>query len=133
MTACAVVIKTGTHTYMGSLIHDCVINEKTKHYKTTLNRNLIKLFGDNDWTAINWEQRKQLRHKPLCLKLHDYYSSHKKPLPIGIEFLSNITGSVNKQKAGFKTKVKIALEALVKVGFLKSYSIERDILKIERT
>ena len=29
MTACAVVIKTGRQTYMGSLIHDCLIDEQT--------------------------------------------------------------------------------------------------------
>jgi hypothetical protein len=133
MTACAVVIKTGRHTYGGSLIHDFVIDERTKHYKLTLNRHLIKLFGDCDWTAINWDQRKQLRHKPLCQKLHDYYSSHEQPLPLSIGFLSDITGSVNKQKADFKRKIKIALEELVKIGFLRSYSIERDIVKVERT
>jgi hypothetical protein len=132
MTACAVVIKTGTHTYGGSLIHDFAIDERTKLYKLTLNRHLIKLFGDNDWTAINWEQRKQLRHKPLCQKLHDYYSSHEQPLPVSIGFLSDITGSVNKQKAGFKAKVKTALEELVKIGFLREYSIEGDIVKVER-
>ena len=133
MIACAVVIETSTQTYMGSVIHGCVIDKRTKLYKLNLNRHLIKLFGDNDWTAINWEQRKLLRNKPLCLKLHDYYSSHKQPLPVSLEFLSSITGSVNKQKADFKRKIKIALEELVKIGFLRSYSIEGDIVKIERT
>ena len=133
MIACAVVIKTGTRTYMGSLIGGCDINERTKVYRLDLNRNLIKLFGDNDWTAIDWEQRKQLRNKPLSLKLHDYYSSHEKPLPISLDFLSNITGSKNKQKADFKRKTKIALDELVKIGFLKEYSIERNIVKIERS
>jgi TrfA protein len=132
MTACAVVIKTGGHTYGGNLIHNFVIDEATKNYKVTLNRHLTKLFGDNDWTAINWEQRKQLRHKPLCLKLHDYYSSHEKPLHISLEFLSDLTGSVNKQKADFKRQVKTALEELVRIGFLRSYSIERNTVKVER-
>jgi hypothetical protein len=132
MTACAVVIKTGTHTYMGSLIHDCVIDERTKLYKLTLNRHLIKLFGDDDWTAIDWEQRKQLRNKPLCLKLHEYYSSHETPYPVSLEFLSDLTGSENKQKADFKRKIKTALEGLVKIGFLKSWSIESDIVKVEK-
>jgi TrfA protein len=131
MTACAVVIKTGTHTYGGSLIHDFVIDERTKHYKLTLNRHLIKLFGDCDWTAIDWEQRKQLRNKPLCLKLHEYYSSHDKPFPVSLEFLSDLTGCRNSQKASFKRQIKTALEELVKIGFLKSYSIEGDIVKIE--
>jgi TrfA protein len=132
MTACAVVIKTGRQTYMGSLIHDCLIDEQTKHYKITLNRHLIKLFGEDDWTAIDWEQRKQLRQKPLCLKLHEYYSSHDKPLPISLEFLSALTGSENKQKADFKRKVKTALEGLIKIGFLKGYEIESDVVKVER-
>ena len=132
MIACAVVIKTGTRTYMGSLIGGCDINEHTKVYRLDLNRHLVKLFGENDWTAIDWEQRKQLRHKPLCLKLHDYYSSHEQPLPVSIEFLSDITGSVNKQKADFKRKVKTALEELVKISFLRGYSIERNIVKVER-
>jgi hypothetical protein len=133
MTACAVVIETDTYTYGGNLIHNFVIEKGTKLYKLTLNRHLIKLFGDCDWTAINWEQRKQLRHKPLCLKLHDYYSSHEKPLPIGLEFLSDLTGSENKQKASFKRQVKTALEGLVKIGFLKSWSIDNDIVKVKRT
>jgi hypothetical protein len=133
MIACAVVIKMGTRTYMGSLIGGCDINEHTKVYRLDLNRHLVKLFGENDWTAINWEQRKQLRHKPLCLKLHDYYSSHEKPLPVSIEFLLNITGSTNSQKASFKRQVKTALEELIKIGFLRSYSIEGNIVKVEHT
>jgi hypothetical protein len=132
MIACAVVIKTGTRTYMGSLISGCDINEQTKVYRLDLNRHLVKLFGENDWTAINWEQRKRLRHKPLCLKLHDYYSSHDKPLPVSIEFLLNITGSTNSQKASFKRQVKTALEELVKIGFLKEYFLKGNIVSVER-
>jgi hypothetical protein len=132
MIACAIIIDTNTKTYGGSLIHGYVLDKRTKVYRLDLNRHLIKLFGDNDWTAINWEQRKQLRHKPLCLKLHDYYSSHEKPFPVSLEFLSDLAGSVNKQKADFKRKVGTALEELVKIGLLKSYSIERNIVKVER-
>lgn len=132
MTACLVEVETERYIYGKSLIEGFVIDKDTNEYRVKLSRHLIKLFGDNDWTAIDWEQRRQLKSKPLCLKLHDYYSSHEKPLPISLGFLSNITGSVNKQKAGFKAKVKIALEELIKVGFLRSYSIEGDIVKVER-
>ena len=133
MIACAVVIKTDRSTYGGNLIHNFVIDEITKCYKIMLNRHLIKLFADNDWTAIDWEQRKQLKHKPLCLKLHNYYSSHEKPLPVSLEFLLNITGSTNSQKADFKRKVKAALEELVKIDFLKGSSIEGDMVNVERS
>ena len=132
MTACLVRIETERYIYGESLIEGFVIDKDTNQYRVKLGRHLTKLFGDCEWTAIDWEQRKQLRNKPLCLKLHEYYSSHEKPLPVSLEFLSNITGSANKQKAGFKTKVKTALEQLIKIGFLRSYSIEGNIMKFER-
>jgi hypothetical protein len=132
MTACLVRIETERYVYGESLIEGFVIDKDTNQYRVKLSRHLVKLFGDCDWTAIDWEQRKQLRNKPLSLKLHDYYSSHDKPFPVSLEFLSDLTGSVNKQKADFKRKVKTALEELVRIGFLRSYSIEGDIVKVER-
>ena len=132
MIACMVVINMSTQTYMGNLIQGCLIDERTKVYQLSLNRHLIKLFGDSDWTALDWAHRKQLKNKPLCLKLHEYYSSHGKPLPVSLEFLSNISGSTNSQKASFKRQVKTALEELVKIGFFGSYSIEGNIVKVER-
>ena len=132
MTACLVEVETERYIYGKSLIEGFVIDKDTNQYRVKLSRHLIKLFGDNDWTAIDWEQRKQLRNKPLCLKLHDYYSSHEKPFPISLGFLLDLTGSVNKQKADFKRKVKTALEELVRIGFLRSYSIEQNIVKVER-
>jgi TrfA protein len=132
MTICLVRIETERYIYGESLIEGFVIDKDTNQYEIRLSRHLIKLFGDCDWTAINWEQRKQLRNKPLSLKLHDYYSSHDKPFPVSLEFLSDFTGSVNKQKADFKRKVKTALEELVRIGFLRGYSIERNIVKVER-
>ena len=133
MTACLVRIETEKYIYGKSLIEGFVIDKDTNQYRVKLSRHLIKLFGDNDWTAINWEERKQLRNKPLCLKLHDYYSSHEKPLSVSIEFLLNITGSTNSQKASFKRQVKTALEELVKIGFLRSYSIKGNMVNVERS
>lgn len=132
LTACLVKIEGNRYVYGGSLIDDFVIDKDSKHYKITLNRQLIRLFGENDWTAINWEQRKQLRQKPLALKLHEYYSSHTRPVPLTIEFLHDITGSNNSQMKDFKRKVKAALDELVKIGFLASYQFEDDKVTVER-
>jgi len=132
LTACLVKIEGNRYVYGGSLIDDFVIDKDTKHYKITLNRQLIRLFGENNWTAINWEQRKQLRQKPLALKLHEYYSSHARPLPVTLQFLQDITGSQTKEKFKFKQSLKTALEALVKIGFLASYIIEGDKVTVER-
>lgn len=132
LTACVVEISYNNKMYGGSLIYEFRIDENTKHYKISLNRNLINLFGESDWTAINWTQRKQLKAKPLASKLHEYYSSHESPKPVTIEFLYNITGSRNSQAASFKRQVKNAFDALVKISFLESYSIDGDIVTVKR-
>jgi len=87
MTACMVKIENDRSIYGGNLVHTFNIDKDTKHYKVQLNRDLIRLFGENDWTAINWEQRKQLKNKPLSLKLHEYYSSHEYPKPVSFDFI----------------------------------------------
>lgn len=132
LTDCTVRIETSRMEYGGHLIDEYKVDKETKHYKITLNKKLIHLFGENDWTAINWEQRKQLRQKPLASKLHEYYSSHQHPKSVTFDFLHNITGSDNKAKRSFKVKVKAALEALVKIGFLSSYKVEEDLVTVER-
>jgi TrfA protein len=132
LTACVVEISYSKKLYGGSLIYEFRVDEETKHYKIFLNRNLINLFGESDWTAINWAQRKQLKTKPLASKLHEYYSSHEYPKPVTIKFLYKMTGSRNSQTASFKRQVKSALDALIKIGFLDSFRIENDLITVKR-
>jgi len=132
LMACGVEIESDRYIYAGSLVDNFVIDKLTKHYKLTLNKKLINIFGDNDWTAVNWEQRKQLRSKPLAQKLHEYFSSHERPLPVTVPFLHDITGSKTKEKFKFKQSLKAALDALVKINFLASYKVEGDKVTVER-
>jgi TrfA protein len=132
LTACMVEIETSKLIYGGSLIDDFVIDKDTKRYKITLNKKLINIFGENDWTALNWEQRKKLRNKPLALSLHEYYSTHEFPKPLTVEFLYNKTGSTNSDRYGFKRDLKKALEEIIKIGFLESYSVEGNLVTVKR-
>jgi TrfA protein len=132
LTDCTVRIETSQIEYGGHLIEEYKVDKDTKHYKIILNKKLIRLFDKNDWTAINWEQRKQLRRKPLASKLHEYYSSHEFPKAISFEFLYRITGSQNRQLADFKRKVKAALDELIKISFLESYKIEGNLVTVKR-
>jgi len=129
--ACMVEIShNGSRTYFSSLIDSGAKDELTSHYTIQLNRQLIKLYGQNTW--VDWEQRLQLRKKPLAQALHSYYSSHKKPYPVKIETLHQLSGSKNKQMANFKTKIASALDELVKIDFVKSYSINGDMVIVKR-
>ena len=132
MTACVLTVTNERYTFSDRIIDRFVIDEASKHYKITIGRHTIKLFGDNDWTAVEYKQRRLLSRKPLALALHGYYSSHEKPLPVSIEFLASITGSTNNQKASFKRQIKIALGELVKIGSIKSYEIDSNMIVVNR-
>jgi len=132
LTACAVQITHDGKTYFGPLVKSGLKDEITSHYRIELNRELIRLFGDNQWTALDWQQRQQLRGKHLSQALHAFYSSHKTPFPIKLDTLRGYVGSKNHQKAGFKAKLRTALDELVNIGFLSGYSITDDIVSVKR-
>lgn len=132
LTACAVQITHESKTYFGPLVKSGLKDELTSHYRIELNRELIRLFGENQWTALDWQQRQDLRGKHLAQALHAFYSSHKQPFPIKLDTLRSYVGSKNQQKAGFKIKLRSALDELVNIGFLTSYQLTGDLISVER-
>ena len=133
LTACVVEITHEGKTYFGPLVKSGLKDELTSHYRVELNRELIRLFGDNQWTALDWQQRQQLRGKHLAQALHAFYSSHRQPFPVKLDTLRGYVGSKNRQKAGFKVKLRAALDELVQIGFLAHYKIEVDIVAVGRS
>jgi len=119
-------------TYFGTLIDSGVKDELTKHYVIKLNPDLMRLYGETQWTALHWDTRLGLRRKPLAQALHGYYSSHQRPHPVKLSTLRDYTGSRNPQPASFKRQVKQALEELVKIQFLSHYQIKDDLVTVWR-
>ena len=119
-------------TYFGPLIKSGLKDELTSHYTIELNRELIRLYGDTQWTAIDWQQRLELRKKPLAQALHAFYSSHKQPFPVRLATLQRLTGSRNAQTSDFKRQCRKALDELVRIGFLMSYSIDTESALVRR-
>jgi hypothetical protein len=132
LTACAVEITHEGKRYFGSLIESGAKDEITSHYTIKLNRQLIRLYSESSWTAIDWKQRLQIKRKPLAQALHDYYNTHKVPFSVKLATLQQLTGSRNKQMADFKRQCRAALEELIKIGFLESYTFEGDIVSVKR-
>lgn len=132
LTACAVEVTHNNKTYFGPLIKSGAKDELTGHYAIELNRGIIKLFGDSQWTALDWKQRQEFRGKPLTQALHAFYSSHREPFPVKLNTLQAYTASRNKQAAGFKRRIRIALEELVAAGFLSDYTITGDLVSVRR-
>lgn len=133
LIACAVEITHEGKTYAGPLVEGSKKDETTSRYSVRLNRDLIKLYGETQWTAIDWRQRQLLRRKPLAQALHAFYSSHRQPLPVKLATLQRLTGSRNAQTADFKRQCRKAHDELVSVGFLTGYSIEQDMVEVSRS
>jgi TrfA protein len=132
LTATAVEITHEGKTYFGSLIKSGAKAELTAHYSIELNRDLIRLYGESQWTAIDWQQRITLRRKPLAQALHAYYSSHRIPYPVKLETLQRLTGGRTARPAEFKRLCRAALDELVKISFLQGYNIEGDTVTVSR-
>jgi TrfA protein len=133
LTLCRTRIKTEKYSYIGGLINSYIVENSTQKYSVSLDKEAIKLYSSNDWEGINWNQRLQLRGKPLAQALHSYYSSHREPFPVSLAMLKEITGSKVKQDADFKRRCRTALDDLVEIGFLKNGEISKNIVLVDRT
>lgn len=131
LVACAVIIDSKTKKYIGNLLASWKKDQETRSYKLTLNPDTVKLYGWNDWTAIDWEQRQELRGKPLALWLHGFYSTHARPHPLKIETLHQLCGSANKDIHDFKRQLTGAFADLEAATGIKA-TIESDLVVVER-
>jgi hypothetical protein len=68
----------------------------------------------------------------LAQALHAFFSTHAKPFPIKLATLKEVTGSRNPQLASFKRQMRHALNELVTLGFLLSFDIEGDLVRVQR-
>ncbi len=124
LTATSVaVVKEGKRVFWDSLIRRGEGDLETGRYAIEISRDLAKLF-ERGFTRVEWEQRRKLLHKPLAQWLQFYYTSHAKPLPVSIDFIRETSGSVNKDKRGFKRRLKEALDQIQAVGVISEWRID---------
>ncbi len=114
LTGCAVIIKIDHLTFTGSLISSYLRDDETKLYKINFDPQTLKLYRPNDWTAIQREERQQLKGKPLALWLHGFYSSHAKPYPYKVDTIRQLSGSRTQQKNTLRQPSKGPLPTLPK-------------------
>ena len=127
---CLVEITHNRLTYGGSLL-EFYRDEDTGRYHLEVNSKINALYNAG-WTATDWQQRKALSRKPLALWLHGFYASHADPYPVSVEKLREWSGSRNKQLAGFKRKLKAALEDLKAIGAILDFEIKDGLVYVKR-
>ena len=134
LIACLVKIKSGKYVFTGSLLYKCLKDEATGDYQLSLDKDTLKLYGDNNWTGIEWEQRQALMRKPLALWLHGYFASHAAPFPIKVETLRKLCGSEAKVLYNFRQQLREALDTVKTCGAIVSWNIDpkTDLVTVDR-
>jgi TrfA protein len=126
LTTCTISIKRqGVGRYFGHLIDSGATQDDDRRYQLQLNKKMIALYGFSEWTQLDWIERTRLLKQPLAQWLHGFWSTHATPHPIGLETLHGLCGSNIKEVRFFKRHLKAALETLIEIAFLDSYTFEQ--------
>ena len=130
LTGAVVEIKSEGRTYFGTLVEGGARDEHTGRYVVQINSKLAAFYGRSQWTQLDWEQRQQLRGKPLALWLMGFYASHAAPYPLTVEYLHKLSGSQTKQLRYFKKNLLQALRDLEAVGAIRSFEIRDELVHV---
>lgn len=119
-------------TFMGTLVHKAYRDEDTGRYVVIFDKDMLNLY-EAGYSHIDWNQRMALGKSTLAKWLHGFYATHAKPYPYKVETLHNLCGSAASMKE-FKRMLKKALDDLVKVEAIDSWSIDQDdLVSVQRT
>jgi hypothetical protein len=110
-------------TFMGSLVHKAFRDEATDRYVVIFDEDMLQLYQTGH-TLIDWEQRQALGKNSLAKWLQGFYASHAKPFPYKVETIFNLCGSTTERLGDFRKLLRTALDQLVEVGAIKSWSID---------
>lgn len=123
--------------YHGSLIRKFLtpadgLTDGKRRCVVYLEREIVGLFGGDEFSRIEWEQRLKLGR--LAKWLHSFYHSHRDPLPFKVATIHKLCGSTTKNLFHFRSDMKDALAELVAVGFLREGKIDaNDLVQAKRT
>lgn len=132
LAGCLVRISNGRYSYFGALIQEGFRDEATNEYVIKINERLALLFMGGNWTALNGEQRKMLRKRPLAQWLHAFYSTHAKPHPYKVETILKLCGSEVNELWKFRQMLRRALKELTSATGWSCSIDENDCVVIKR-
>lgn len=92
---------------------------------------LVELFGNVQYTQVEWEQRLALP-TGIATWLHGYYASHKIPFAIKITTIKKGAGLTTKSNRKLRQLIEKALDELKAVGFLNDFCIVDDLVRVQR-
>jgi hypothetical protein len=101
--------------------------EDEAEFAVVITRDLCRMF-ERGFALIDWQQRLQLKRKPLALWLQLYFSQFHRP--VEVRELLRLCGSSDELRF-FRRRLKRELETLEKVGAIQQFYIdEKDVVHI---
>lgn len=122
----AVDVQIGESAYVGGLIERYYRHEGTGRFVVVLDPLIASLFRNNEYSRIDWEQRKRLRGQ-LAKFLQAYLSSHSTkagPHFIAVKKLQKLSRSSFGRLTDFRKKLRKACAELADVGALQEWWID---------
>jgi len=112
LAAATLEINATRYSYTGGLVDSIYRDEITHELVISLNPELSKLFGPNEFTLVDWSIRRSLNAKPLAQWLHGFLSSHAEPLPMSVDTIMMMAGSHDTSASSREQNLRRALIAL---------------------
>lgn len=121
--------------FSGSLIRKFAWKEDgaaMKRWKVWMEPELIQLFGQYNYTLLDWQMRMSLS-KPMSKKLFTFYYSHAEPYGIYLDTLKELVSSDAGRMSTFRAQIREGLKELTEIGMLSSWKIDsNDKIFVER-
>jgi hypothetical protein len=101
--------------YCGHLIEQFRYNDSLCRWEISVHPDIAELFAPNDHTWLHFDARLDLGKSYLAKWCHGYFSSHRKPLPIGVARLLELSGSANSSLRDFRRRLREAMHEVATV------------------
>ena len=69
----------------------------------------------------------------MALWLHSFLSTHREPIPLSVEKYKELSGTKEKSLAGFRMRLKAALNKLKECGIIDSFELKNDLIYVTRS
>lgn len=116
-------------TFGGGLVADYYRDEASQRYVVVFDEKMLSLY-EGGYTYVDWRQRQALGNNNLAKWLQGFYASHAAPYGYKVETIKNLCGSTIGRLPDFRRLLRAALDELVKVGSIKSWSINDDLINV---
>lgn len=133
LSSSVVEIKDGKRAYFGAMISEGCRNDETGHYALEINTSIVRLYGVDGWSQIEWHQRQALKGQPLAQWLHGFYSSHAAPYRLKVETLHRLSGSEAVQLKHFRAELRDALLKITTAIAWHCHIEDSDLVRIDKT